>query len=165
MVVALIALGANLPSIHGTPKDGIKIAAKIAANKIGDSLVLSSLWWGAPVPASNQPWYVNAAMSVETDRAPKEIMSILHEIEREFGRIRSENQNDARQMDLDLLDYDGMILNERGGLILPHPRMAHRDFVLKPLAQIAPKWRHPKSGESIQDLLSALPESKLEELV
>jgi len=115
----------------------------------------------APVPASDQPWYVNAVAEVETSLAADALLALLHEIEESFGRIRTV-PNAARHIDLDLLDFNGEI--SAGGpsrAILPHPRMADRAFVLRPLADLAPDWRHPCTGASIQALLAALPADQL----
>jgi 2-amino-4-hydroxy-6-hydroxymethyldihydropteridine diphosphokinase len=81
-------------------------------------------------------------------------MKLLHETETAFGRIRS-TRNAPRTLDLDLLDYDGLV--QDGPPRLPHPRIAERGFVLVPLAEVAPHWRHPVTGEGIQNLIAALP--------
>jgi 2-amino-4-hydroxy-6-hydroxymethyldihydropteridine diphosphokinase len=109
------------------------------------------------VPASDQPWYQNAVIEVGTDRGPDKLLATLHEVEEAFGRVRSV-ANAARMIDLDLLDFCGEIAPESPGrATLPHPRLASRGFVLRPLADLAPGWRHPVTGEPIQALLAALP--------
>ncbi len=81
-------------------------------------------------------------------------MALLHRTETSFGRQRAK-KNAPRTLDLDLIDYDGRV--EEGPPVLPHPRLADRAFVLVPLADIAPDWRHPKSGQSIAELIAVLP--------
>ncbi|GEP55174.1 7,8-dihydro-6-hydroxymethylpterin-pyrophosphokina se [Reyranella soli] len=111
----------------------------------------------APVPASDQPWYVNAVAELEIDLAADALLAQLHEVEDAFGRVRTV-PNAARLIDLDLLDFNGEIAaGGPGRATLPHPRMEGRAFVLKPLADLAPDWRHPRTGSSIQALLAALP--------
>ena len=113
-----------------------------------------SRWYmSQPVPPSDQPWYVNGVVAVETALAPPALLEALLAVEAGFGRRRSA-PNAARTLDLDLLDYDGtQCVSER--LVLPHPRLHERRFVLAPLAEIAPQWRHPRSGKTAAELLAA----------
>jgi 2-amino-4-hydroxy-6-hydroxymethyldihydropteridine diphosphokinase len=83
-------------------------------------------------------------------------MDILHRIESDYGRTRSAKRNAPRTLDLDLIDYDGRV--EEGPPLLPHPRLADRAFVLIPLSDIAPDWRHPVTGHSVTELVAALRE-------
>jgi 2-amino-4-hydroxy-6-hydroxymethyldihydropteridine diphosphokinase len=124
----------------------------------GVQVLRVSPWYRtAPVPASDQPWYQNAVIEVVTDLGPDELLATLHEVEQAFGRVRTV-ANAARMIDLDLLDFRGEIApGGPGRATLPHPRLADRAFVLKPLADLAPDWRHPVSGQPIQALLAALP--------
>lgn len=115
----------------------------------------------APVPASDQPWFVNGVAAVRTGLDPEALLAALLAAEAEIGRVR-QARNAPRGIDLDLLDNDGLV-REAPGLILPHPRMAVRAFVLAPLADIAPDWRHPVSGEGVTVLLArALSEQTIE---
>ena len=152
----LIALGANLPSRFGSPEQTLK-EAMAALTRQG--LIVrgsSSVWVSAPVPASDQPWYRNAVVSVECAHDPIEIFHILKAIEKDFGRVDRE-RNAARVLDLDLIAYHQKII-ETDALIVPHPRMRQRDFVLKPLRQVAPDWIDPLTGQSVDALLDALPD-------
>ena len=153
-----IGAGANLSHpIHGAPRQALE-AAFVELGRRGVSVIRVSPWYRtAPVPASDQPWYVNAVAEVVTKLAPDQLLAVLHEVEDAFGRVRTV-ANAARMIDLDLLDYRGKTAAGGPGLaILPHPRMAARAFVLRPLADLAPAWRHPVSGTPIQALLAALP--------
>jgi 2-amino-4-hydroxy-6-hydroxymethyldihydropteridine diphosphokinase len=108
------------------------------------------------VPISDQPWYVNAVVEAATALAPEALLALLHEVEREFGRVRRE-VNAARILDLDLLAYGDLVRDGPGPPVLPHPRLAERAFVLLPLADLRPDWRHPATGESIRALIARLP--------
>ena len=150
----LIGVGSNLPSPKfGTPLQTCE-AALAELQKRGVKVSRRSRWYeSAPVPVSDQPWFVNAVAAVETDLSPQALLSLLHEIESEFGRVRR-TRDEARILDLDLLVYNDLV-NQRPP-ILPHPRMHQRSFVLLPLAELAPDWRHPANGEPIAKLIAAL---------
>jgi 2-amino-4-hydroxy-6-hydroxymethyldihydropteridine diphosphokinase len=153
-----IALGGNLSHPrYGPPKATLQ-AALAALESRGVTVRRVSPWYRtAPVPASEQPWYFNAVAEISTDLPGDRLLAELHAVEQKFGRVRSV-PNAPRFIDLDLLDYHGEIAaGGPGKAILPHPRMIGRAFVLRPLADIAPEWRHPVSGASIQALVAALP--------
>ncbi|MBM3485464.1 MAG: 2-amino-4-hydroxy-6-hydroxymethyldihydropteridine diphosphokinase [Alphaproteobacteria bacterium] len=157
----LIAIGANLPTVrHGAPIEAARASIGRFADR-GLEVVACSRWFkSAPVPASDQPWFVNAVARVATALAPEAVLASLHAIEAEFGRVRGA-RDAARVLDLDLLDYHGLRRAEPGGLILPHPRMVARAFVLLPLADIAPGWRHPVSGHDVATLIARVPEGQI----
>jgi 2-amino-4-hydroxy-6-hydroxymethyldihydropteridine diphosphokinase len=116
-----------------------------------------SRWYEtAPVPVSDQPWYVNGVARIETDLEPAELLARLHAVEADFGRVRS-IRNAPRLVDLDLLAYDDRVIDGDGGLELPHPRLHERAFVLLPLADLAPGWRHPRMLRTVEELIAALP--------
>ncbi len=148
----IVALGGNLPGAWPSTADVLE-AALAGLEGVGLKLVArSSLWRSAAWPDLSQPDYLNAVALVETELAPRAVLSGLQELERTFGRVRS-SPNAARVLDLDLIAYGRlMIEDEAAGLILPHPRAAARGFVMGPLAQIAPHWRHPVSGERAASL-------------
>lgn len=153
-----IGAGANLPHpSYASPRETLQ-AALLELDRREIRVLRYSRWYTtAPVPVSDQPWYVNVVAEIATSLSADDLLATLHEIEDLFGRVRSV-PNAPRLIDLDLLDYRGEIAAPGAGrAILPHPRMADRAFVLRPLADLAPTWRHPVSGASIHDLLKALP--------
>lgn len=158
-----VGLGANLPSpTHGRPLDSLK-AALLALAAAGVSVKrCSRIYRSAPVPASDQPWYLNAVAEVESDLQPAPLMARLHEIEADFGRVRS-MPNAPRVLDLDLLIYDDRVSDPGDWPCLPHPRLIERAFVLLPLAELAPEWRHPQSGRCLSELIETLPPDQLAE--
>ena len=151
----LVALGANLPGPAGPPLAQCEAAiGKLA--EAGVAVIARSRWYeSTPVPASDQPRYVNGVVAVRTEQGPAALLATLHAVERSLGRVRGV-ANAARTIDLDLLDYDGLVRSDEPP-ILPHPRMAGRGFVLRPLADVMPAWRHPVSGRSVGELLAELP--------
>ena len=149
----LIALGANLASAAGPPEETLRAAlASLDAKGITverqSGFYQSEAW---PNPAD--PPFVNAVASVRTGLKPADLLQVLHEVEAEFGR-KLGPRNAPRPLDLDLIDYDHRI--EHGEPELPHPRMQDRAFVLIPLRDIAPDWRHPESGRTVDELIAAL---------
>ncbi len=153
----LIGLGANLPSpIWGRPRDTLAaVLARMPA--LGVDVVARSRWYeSAPVPASDQPWFINGVASLATDLDSAALLRALHDIEAEFGRVRSV-ANAARVLDLDLLAFGDEVRSDPASPpLLPHPRLAERAFVLLPLAEIAPGWRHPVSGLSAAEMVAGL---------
>ncbi len=158
----LIGLGGNLDSpVHGPPRATIE-AVLAAIETLGIRIVARSGWYRtAPVPRSSQPWFVNLAIRVETALTAEALLEALQAIEHEFGRIRSE-RNAARIVDIDILDYKGRISADPV-LTLPHPRMHERAFVLEPLRDVVPGWRHPESGLTAGQMLALLPPGQIVE--
>lgn len=153
-----VALGGNLDHpVWGPPRKALEAALDELARR-GVTVRRVSRWYRtAPVPASDQPWFVNAVVEVATDLEADALLALLHAVEAQFGRVRSA-PNAARLIDLDLLDYRGVTSpGGAGKATLPHPRMTGRAFVLRPLADLAPGWRHPVTGQPIAALLAALP--------
>lgn len=156
----LIGLGANLPSQYGDPKASL-IAALGLLQAGGMQILARSPWYESePVPISDQPWFTNAVIAGITLISADNLLKNLHKIEQQLGRARGAI-NAARPLDLDLLSYGDIATPKaspvHGVAILPHPRMQDRTFVLRPLADIAPHWRHPVLKASASELLGRLP--------
>lgn len=160
----LVGLGSSLPFCgrppHETAERAIAAIGRLAKLCARSRLYRSPAW---PDPAD--PEFVNAVIAIETGLSPEALLAALHAIEAGFGRRRG-RRNGPRTLDLDLLDYDGRVAaeNRPGGLILPHPGLEKRDFVLLPLAEIAPDWRHPVSGDGLPALLARLESRSAEPL-
>lgn len=179
---ALIALGANLPSGAGSPERTL-IAAVAAMPAHGLTIRAVSRFFATPCfPPGAGPDYVNAAIEVNTDLGAADCLAALHAIEAAFGRERQQRWG-MRTLDLDLLAMGGSIAPDRDTqtrwrdldpevqrsaapdrLILPHPRLQDRGFVLRPLVDIAPHWRHPLLGRTADELLAALPPEELAQI-
>ena len=154
----VVGIGANLAaSRFATQRATCEAAVDRLDAEPDIRIVARSRWYESePVPTSDQPWYVNGVMLVATDLTPEELLARLHAIEASFGRVRRV-RNEARPLDLDLIDYAGQVRDGTAPPALPHPRAERRAFVLLPLRDVAPAWRHPVSGRSVSDLIAALP--------
>jgi 2-amino-4-hydroxy-6-hydroxymethyldihydropteridine diphosphokinase len=151
----LIALGANMPSRAGPPAETLKAALTALGEKGAAVLKVSSFLETEAWPDPADPPFTNAVASLQTALQPLALLELLHAIETAFGRVRS-RPNAPRTLDLDLLAHGGTVLTG-AGLILPHPRLAERRFVLQPLAEVAPDWRHPITGLTPGEMLALLP--------
>jgi len=147
----LIGLGSNITGPWGTPQQSVEQALH-ALNHGPIRLVASSaLLITEPFGRKNQPPFVNAVAAISTHLSPDALLRRLHMIEREAGRQRRLRWG-PRTLDLDLLDYHGLVRAKRSlsfrPLVMPHPGISARLFVLEPLASIAPHWRHPLTKET-----------------
>lgn len=145
----VIALGCSLPGSYPS-REALLEAALAALAADGLAIVARSSWWtSAAWPDPTAPAYLNGVVLVETLASAAEVLATLHRIEAHFGRVRAE-PNAPRTLDLDLIAHGRAVLN--GTVVVPHPRGHERLFVMGPLAQIAPDWRHPVSGRRAVDL-------------
>jgi 2-amino-4-hydroxy-6-hydroxymethyldihydropteridine diphosphokinase len=149
-VTAYIALGANLEDPVVQVRAGLAALATLPDTQL---LMQSSLYRTAPVGYADQPDFINAVAAVDTELSPRELLDALLAIELNHGRVR-QFANAPRTLDLDVLLYDDVEVNE-SGLTIPHPRMHERAFVLAPLAEIAPLCEIPGHGR-VSELLRGL---------
>jgi 2-amino-4-hydroxy-6-hydroxymethyldihydropteridine diphosphokinase len=150
----LVALGSNVSGPWGKPRDTVLRALRELDGNGTELVAASSLLETAPFGKLNQPCFVNAVARIATAMPPEALMLHLHDIERRAGRRRRMRWG-PRTLDLDLLDYHGLV--RHGRLELPHPGIAERDFVLTPLMEVAPGWRHPvtrRTARAMRGLLS-----------
>jgi 2-amino-4-hydroxy-6-hydroxymethyldihydropteridine diphosphokinase len=152
----LVGIGGNLASPRGgSPHDTLS-AALLALEEEPIRILARSGWYRTePVPPSDQPWFMNAVLSLVTELAADDLLAVLQGIETRFGRVRGK-RDAARVLDLDILDYRGEVRNSPP-LILPHPRLHQRRFTLAPMVEIAPDWRHPILSLTAAQLLARLP--------
>ena len=153
MATSYLSLGSNL----GDRETNIASALKILGQKVRISKV-SSLYETEPVGYKDQPWFLNCVCSVETELSPQALLKFAKAIERKLGRKRTIRFG-PRVIDIDILFYDGLILDS-SDLVIPHPRLAERAFVLVPLKEIAPNLAHPLSGLTIKELLERAEKSE-----
>jgi len=155
----LIAIGSNLDSdLYGFPLENCVNVINFL-RKYFFVIKVSKFYETEPIPKSNQPWYVNGVVEIKTNLKPKDIIKKLFFIESHFGRIRK-LRNEPRVIDLDLLCYGNMIINQKN-LIVPHPRLHKRKFVIKPICDINPSRIHPIIKKKARILLKALANQKI----
>ena len=150
-VPVLIALGSNLGDRAGFL---LAALARLSALEDFEPKGLSPIYQTEPVGPAGQGPYLNAVLHGQTTLAPRELLQEMLRIEESLGRVRRQRWG-ARTLDLDLLDYGGLVLEEPG-LTLPHPRLHRRPFVLVPLSDVAPNWRHPTLRKTAAELLAGL---------
>lgn len=156
-VIAYIGLGSNLADPSRQIKSARSAIAQLAGVK---ERAFSSLYHSPPMGPQDQPDYVNAVMCIATDLPPIDLLRCLQRIENEQGRVRKGERWGARTLDLDILIYGESII-ELPDLIVPHPGLTERAFVLYPLHEIAPHLSVPGKGD-ITDLLAQCPMAELE---
>jgi 2-amino-4-hydroxy-6-hydroxymethyldihydropteridine diphosphokinase len=149
--VAVIALGGNLRGSHASVASALT-AAVAALPAAGFEVIACSRWWrSAAWPDPADPPFLNGVVLARTALPPDQALAALHRIEAAFGRDRT-TPNAPRTLDLDLIALGRRVTD--GSPTLPHPRAHERRFVMGPLAEIAPGWRHPVSGETAEILAS-----------
>lgn len=172
---AIIALGANLPQDGKSPQMTLRNALGLISSEVVNIRAVSRFFRSPAFPAGSGPDYVNAAALLDVRIGADALLANLHAVEAQLGRTRS-SRWEARVVDLDLLAHGESVLPDVATqaawralpvtdqarsapdrLILPHPRIADRAFVLIPLADVAPAWVHPVTGQGVQAMLAALP--------
>ncbi len=181
--VFLIALGGNLPSKAGNPEKTLHLAVKHLHDMGGRNLSVSRFYSTPCFPKGAGPDYVNAAAKLTFAGNARDFLTVLHRIEDEFGRERTQRWG-RRTLDLDLIAAGDQVLPDKAGfqrwlrlppdkqtqntpdhLIVPHPRLQDRGFVLVPLADVAPDWSHPVLKKTVSQMLDDLPESQRHDIV
>mgnify|MGYP001334091622 CR=1 FL=1 len=179
----LVAMGGNLPLEGEETANVLRRALTRMADLSLSPQVVSHFYQTPCFPAGAGPDYVNAALRIQTDLSARQILNILHRVEEEFGRARKSRWA-GRTLDLDLLAVGGQILPDAetfgrwlnlplsrqsqdapDQLILPHPRLQDRAFVLIPLNDVASDWKHPVLGRSIAEMCDSLPKSEVAAVV
>jgi len=147
-----LSLGSNLGDREGNLRGAIE-----ELKKLGAVAAVSSMYETEPVEFTEQPWFVNVAVELQTELMPRQLLAAVLKIERDMGRRRLQPKG-PRLIDIDVLLFGNTIMNDPQ-LTIPHPAMEQRRFVLVPLAEIAPQARHPVSKKSIRELLAGLPKA------
>lgn len=146
-----IALGSNVGDREGNLLRAVAEVAKLRDSRV---TALSSFYDTEPVGMAATENFLNAVLMLESSLSPAELLNELMRIEAEiFGRKRQAGV-ESRRMDLDILFYGELLLNESPALLIPHPRLQERRFVLEPLAEMAPAFRHPRLGKTVSELLA-----------
>lgn len=147
-----LSLGSNVGDREGNLRAAIE-----QLRELGEVKVVSSFYETEPVEVTNQPWFLNCAVALETDRMPKQLLAAVLGIERTLGRNRAKTQpKGPRTLDIDIILFGSSAI-DMPGLHVPHPAMQERRFVLEPLAEIAPEVRHPVLKKTMRELRDALP--------
>ena len=153
MAKVYLGIGCNLGDKQANVSRAIQL---LTEHKDIDVIRTSSLMESRPEDGSSQPDYLNGAIEIKTELSPLELLSQLKMIERRLGRTKA-GPNAARPMDLDILFYEDVVIVEGKTLTLPHPRLTTREFVLKPLSEIAPDFIHPRLQKSVRELYENYP--------
>jgi 2-amino-4-hydroxy-6-hydroxymethyldihydropteridine diphosphokinase len=148
---AYLSAGSNI----GDRKQHLDAALRFLGGELRIKKV-SSFFETEPVGYRDQPWFLNLAIEIETLMSPSELLCLCQDIETSCGRMRT-FANAPRTLDLDILLFEDVIMNE-SGLVIPHPRLSERRFVLEPLAEIAPATMHPVLKRTIGSLLEDCPD-------
>jgi 2-amino-4-hydroxy-6-hydroxymethyldihydropteridine diphosphokinase len=146
---AYLSLGSNLGDRAANLRQALA-----QLDVAGRLLAVSAFYETQPVDVPDQPWFLNCAAAIETDKTPRELLQLALRVEAAMGRLRMREKG-ARKIDIDIVLFGDWVVDEPG-LNIPHPAMHQRRFVLEPLVEIAPEARHPALGKTTQELLAAL---------
>ena len=156
----ILSLGSNLSSKIGNRFDNLIYALK-SLESFGILIIKKSSFYETPsYPDRKKPKFINIVISAKTDLKPLNLMSVLLDIEKKLGRSRTK-KNEPRTCDIDIIDYNSEILNldyQNTNLQIPHNQLTLRNFVLFPLEEILPNWKHPKTNEFVSALIKKLPD-------
>jgi len=152
--VTYLSLGSNLGDRAANLAQAVVRLAE--AGPVGR---VSAFYETQPVDVSDQPWFLNCVMALETGKSPADLLKFILSIESDMGRVRTRRQG-PRKIDIDIVLFGEQLVDE-AGLKIPHPAMHQRRFVLEPLVEIAPEVCHPTLRKSARELLAALPEGPI----
>lgn len=150
--IVYLSLGSNLGDRQANLRNAIGRLLEL-----GNVVEVSSYYETEPVGFTDQPWFLNCAVAVQTELIPREFLAGIQAIEKSMGRQRTQPKG-PRTIDIDILLFGAQTINTPT-LTVPHPSMAERRFVLEPLAEIAPEVMHPKLRKTLRTLRDALPKS------
>ncbi len=148
--LVFLSLGSNLGERSANLQQAISRLAGL-----GEVSAVSSFYETEPVELAAQPWFLNCAVKLDTEKMPRQLLSGILDLEQQMGRRRTQAKG-PRAIDIDILLFGNSVIEARG-LVIPHPAMHQRRFVLEPLAEIAPEVRHPVFKRTIRELRDALP--------
>jgi len=151
--IVYLSLGSNVGDREAQLRE-----AENRLAQLGRLIAVSSFYETEPVEFTQQPWFLNCAVAIETSSTPEDLMASILRIEEEMGRRRLQNKG-PRSIDIDILLFADAIV-QSSELTIPHPAMHQRRFVLEPLAEIAPQALHPMSKKTIRELLDELPDGQ-----
>ena len=163
----ILSIGSNLNSRFGDRFKNINLAI-LYLESYGIRVLKRSCFYESPsYPDKNNPKFLNLAISIDTELPPVDLMSVLVFIEEKLERKRNK-KNDPRTCDIDIIDYNSQILNfsyKNLNLIVPHKNLTSRNFVLIPLNEIEPNWKHPKTGQNISTLIQKLSDEDIKSIL
>ena len=155
----ILAFGSNLPFKNNSPQDNIEKAYEVLSKNGIKILNKSSIYKSEAYPNKNDPEFCNSVVSVDTDLEPNVLLKIILKIEESFDRKRYV-KNSPRTLDIDIICFDNIVLNEKN-LIIPHPEMQNRLFVLLPIQEINKNWLHPVLTKSVTNIIKEFDQKAL----